>query len=521
MQIDEMVKRRSAVILSNEELSSWDGDYYYLPLLPAKGGKWLRPVFDASRKQGGYPSLNDCTSKGPDRFMNNLLSVITGFRNGRIGCAGDISKFHNRVRLVPKDVHMQRFLWRSMKIEDEPKTYAVVVNNFGVKAANCIATSALYKSADMFAHLYPEEVKLLKEQTYIDDQLLAAINMEKALLTTSRIDEICNRASMPNKGWTFSGDTGKSELNIGGEYQLPNDKVLGLLWDSESDMFRFNAELNLKCRDKNGSLVDVKVTSVKELEQLVNLLITRRLVLCNVTKIFDPCGWWVAVLLQSKLLLRESFADGIGWDDPLPDDLSSRWVTFLKSLLSLKDVQFPRSLWPEGEVNGLPMLIIFSDGSVKAFGTAAYIRWELAEGGYWSRLIMAKSKIAPKNMVSIPRMELNGAVLGNRMKNFILKETNLEFEKVYQFVDSSTALGYVHKECGVFGPYKGVRVAEIHSSNIFVEGKLDSWGWVAGENNPADWCTKSRTVNEDKDSVFSWEGPGFVRNKESSWSYNL
>ena len=110
---------------------------------------------------------------------------------------------------------------------------------------------------------------------------------------------------------------------------------------------------------------------------------------------------------------------------------------------------------------GLPMLIVFSDGSKLAFGAAAYIRWELKAGGYWSRLIMAKCRIAPKDMISIVRMELCGAVVGNRIKNFIVKETNFEFSKVYQLVDSSTVLGYVQKECGSFGPYEGVRIAEI------------------------------------------------------------
>ena len=54
---------------------------------------------DESRRQGGYPSINDCVQKGPDRFINNILSVWIGFRNGRIGCAADISKFHNQVYL--------------------------------------------------------------------------------------------------------------------------------------------------------------------------------------------------------------------------------------------------------------------------------------------------------------------------------------------------------------------------------------------------------------------------------------
>jgi len=52
-------------------------------------------------------------------------------------------------------------------------------------------------------------------------------------------------------------------------------------------------------------------------------------------------------------------------------------------------------------------------------------------------------------------MELNGAVIGNRIQNIIIKETHMKFGKVYQIVDSSTVLGYIMKECGVFRPYKG------------------------------------------------------------------
>ena len=100
---------------------------------------------------------------------------------------------------MEKDVHMQRFLWRGMDKEAEPMTYAVKVNNFGVTPANCIAASALYKSADKFAEIYPSESKELKDQTYIDDELMAAVNME-TILETKRLDEICEHAGMPKAG---------------------------------------------------------------------------------------------------------------------------------------------------------------------------------------------------------------------------------------------------------------------------------------------------------------------------------
>ena len=76
---------------------------------------------------------------------------------------------------------------------------------------------------------------------------------------------------------------------------------------------------------------------------------------------------------------------------------------------------------------------------------------------------MAKSKIAPKRIVSVSRMELCGAVLSNRLKNYLMKETNLVFSKVYHLVDSSTVLGYVHKESSVFGPYEGVHISKIQT----------------------------------------------------------
>ena len=69
---------------------------------------------------------------------------------------------------------MQRFLWRNMNTDISPQVLAIRVNNFGVTSANCIATCALYKSADRFAEVYPLESAEIKDQTYIDDELIAA-----------------------------------------------------------------------------------------------------------------------------------------------------------------------------------------------------------------------------------------------------------------------------------------------------------------------------------------------------------
>ena len=58
---------------------------------------------------------------------------------------------------------------------------------------------------------------------------------------------------------------------------------------------------------------------------------------------------------------------------------------------------------------------------------------------------MSKSKIAPKNRITIPRLELNGAVLAKSLKEFLVEQLDVEFAHIYHLVDSSTVLGYPHK----------------------------------------------------------------------------
>ena len=93
-------------------------------------------------------------------------------------------------------------------------------------------------------------------------------------------------------------------------------------------------------------------------------------------------------------------------------------IQFFVELFDLESIEFPRSLWPQEEVLGKPDLIVFSDGSIIAFGSVAYVRWKLHSGGWWTALVMSKSKIAPKNRITVPRLELKGAVMAKRLREY-------------------------------------------------------------------------------------------------------
>ena len=125
-------------------------------------------------------------------------------------------------------------------------------------------------------------------------------------------------------------------------------------------------------------------------------VLTKRTVLEQVMKIYDPLGLVSPFTLLAKIYLREVWSRNLDWDAHLPADLTTKWVSFFTTLFQLDRLRLSRSLRPEDAV-GRPWLIILSDGSDLAYGYAAYIRWTLQSGLYWCRLIMAKCRIAPIN----------------------------------------------------------------------------------------------------------------------------
>lgn len=229
--------------------------------------------------------------------------------------------------------------------------------------------------------------------------------------------------------------------------------------------------------------------------------------------IFDPLGFVCPYTLLGKIYLRETWSLKLGWDDPLPTHLRSKWVHFFCSLFQLEQLTLNCCLRPPDSV-GRPWLIIFSDGSDLAYGFAAYIRWRLNSGDYWCRLIMAKCRIAPVNKLSTPQMELNAAVLSKRGRKVIEKEMRLEFEEVWQIVDSETVLSMINKTSTRFKVYEGVRIGEIQAAT---NGDMSCWAWMSGYHNPADWLTRGRTPEELNQDSHWWNGPPILYKPLEEW----
>ncbi|GIZ05042.1 reverse transcriptase [Caerostris extrusa] len=70
----------------------------------------VRPVFDASFKQPGYSSLNECLSAGPS-LSEQISPLLLRFRTKAIGVITDIKQAFLQLSVRPEDSNFLRFLW--------------------------------------------------------------------------------------------------------------------------------------------------------------------------------------------------------------------------------------------------------------------------------------------------------------------------------------------------------------------------------------------------------------------------
>ena len=295
------------------------------------------------------------------------------------------------------------------------------------------------------------------------------------------------------KGWLSNKSLENTVANNTSE-ELPamkllqgeaEEKVLGVVWNHEQDVFMF------------------KVHPPNEIK------LTKRTILSHIARIYDPIGMAAAFLIRAKIGMQRLWLEGLDWDDELPPTSQVSWANFFKEMNELNHVMFERSLTPD-DVIGVPSLIIFADASREAFGTCAYVRWETTNHVFVTRFVSAKSRVAPLKPLTIPRLELQAAVLAVRLAQSILHESRLQFENIIFFSDSSIVISWIRSQAREFKPFVSARIAEIHSKS-----EPCQWRHISGELNVADEVSRGIPAQE---LTERWKhGPEFLQLSEEQW----
>ena len=259
---------------------------------------------------------------------------------------------------------------------------------------------ALRKTADEAKKDFPGAAQVLKDNTYMDDIYNSVRTEEKARELTKCIDSVLETGGFKVKGW-LSNKATKSSTDQGERKEaatlhgVSEEKVLGVAWNNHTDVFTFKVKPELRLFQEPT-------------------LLSKRTILSQVARIYGPICFASACLIRAKIGLQELWEKGVDWDEKLPPEIQEKWASLFQEMLSLNGITFERCLTPPGAV-GLPVLCIFSDASNEAFGSCAYARWQKSNKWYDVRFIAAKSRVTPLKRLTIPRLELQGAVLASRL----------------------------------------------------------------------------------------------------------
>ena len=498
--IDGYVTKGFARKLTPEEAVVPAKKQWFLPhhpvLNPNKPGK-VRMVMDARAKYNGA-SLNDELLVGPD-LLNNLCGVLLRFREERVAITADIESMFHQCLIIEQDQPALRFLWRNLETSRNPDVYQMMVMIFGAASSPCTANYVLRKTADDNCEdpsFSPETIEAVKRNFYMDDLLKSVRDETSATQLQKELTALLARGGFRLTKWSSSSrevlsqipsqEMASPSVNLDLD-ELPVERSLGLLWDTETDSFRFAVSSRQSAPTKRG-------------------------VLSRVSSVFDPLGVLAPFLLPAKCLIQDLWRRKRSWDEPLDESNRVVWEKWLADLPALRAFQLPRCLCG-GALRDVQMeLHVFGDASEKGFGTVCYARYVFPDGRIEVGFVMSKTRVAPLRQLSIPRLELQAALLAVRLADIVKKELTLCLSKTVFWSDSKTVLLYIANESRRFHTFVANRVAEIQDSTCPAQ-----WRFVPGRLNPADDCTRGLRASEMTSDCRWIAGPAFLHQNEEHW----
>ena len=271
------------------------------------------------------------------------------------------------------------------------------------------------------------------------DELLRRIQIAESVLNSSSSHRSATATTVIEEEETYAKST------TGNHEKTDFAKVLGVIWDCDSDDFIFD---------------------FFELTKYAKSLPPSKRSLLRVTaKIFDPLGLLAPFVIRLKVLFQLLCTNQCAWDDPLQGELHDQWTRVLSELTSISRIRIPRCYFRLNSNPSNVQLHGFCDASSQAYAAVLYLRAVYPRGDIEVKLIASKTRVAPLTKPTIPRLELLGAVLLSRLADTVLKSMRTQPLVTY-WVDSTTVLYWIMNE-RPWKQYVSHRVQEIRKLTNF------------------------------------------------------
>lgn len=488
-------------------------DGFYMPhhavIKASSNTTKVRVVFDASAKSSKGFSLNDTLMVGPT-IQNKVLGHLLRFRTHTYVATADIEKMYRQVFIHPSDRRFQQIFWYQ---GSDIVTYQLNMVTFGVASAPFLAIRTIHQLADDERVEFPHTAEILKRDMYVDDFLTGANSLQEIIQIRDEVIELLKRGGFNIRQWASNHhhvlDNIKDRFLDLDRAVEPNPiiKTLGVIWDSQRDKYSFTVK-SMNCPEK----------------------ITKRNVLSEIAKIFDPLGLLGPTVMYAKIILQKCWIAAVNWDESLPQDLHANWSSFSNQLALIRDVSVDRHMLLKNpkiiEIHG------FCDASRDGYGACLYIRSIDERDNVLTILACAKSRVAPlkkpraskkespiterdQDNHTIPRLELCGALILTRLFKETRSALSFKIDRIIFWSDSSIVLNWLKKPPEILRVFEANRIAEIQTLNNI------EWRHVRSKENPADALSRGQPPKEFLQNKLWFEGPTWLKGPEKNWPVGI
>ena len=299
------------------------------------------------------------------------------------------------------------------------------------------------RNADENGEDLPLGVRVVYKHLYMNDGLPSTDSREKPIEMRKQMTKLLRRGGFRLHKWLTNDpdvlanipeqDRSPRFLELN-EDNLPTDRTLAVIWDSQEEEFRFTG-----LKGDPGT--------------------TKRKILSQAFSVWDPRGLLLPFSIRSKIILQNLNRMKYGWDDELKEANLRELREWRKEAEKLDEVRIPRAL-PQGQKPILETTLhVFCDASQDAYGACAYLRRLFTDG----TVDAGKGRVAPLKSQSVCRLELMGALVAVRLTQTLVEEMVTKVEKIIFWSDSTTVLHWIRQTGSTYKAFVGNGVSEIHS----------------------------------------------------------
>lgn len=355
---------------------------------------------------------------------------------------------YRQIQVHPNDQYYQLLYWRE-SIVQPVKLYKVKVLMFGTAPAPYLANRTLQKLATDEESKFPLAAKMIREDMYVDDLVSGADSVEAAKEKAHQAIKLLSSAGFHLRKW-MSNDEGFLE-------SIPRE-------DRETKKI------------------------------ILDGIVSKRTILSTIARLFDPLGWIAPCVVKAKIIMQQLWMKGLSWDEVIPANLLHEWLSFQEEIKILEEIRIPRWVNTQSGVRKLE-LHGFCDASSKAYGAVVYLRVLDGENSIHTHLLISKTKVAPLNTRSLPRLELCGAVILAKLLTYTKSVLPFDDIPVFAWTDSTIALCWISGMPSRWKTFVANRVTEVQRlTNIKI------WRHVPTKCNPADLASRGILPSKLKDN---------------------